>query len=172
MPAANLNRRFLATVAAALLAVTPVLAQDAAPAPDTAEAADVTTAGVSETYVRAYDIAMARINQTLSHDEVAQLNLLAYAAAASGLCDGLELDEAAVYGALTAATHASADGADEKDAEIRKDFALIAFGILTGLILENGATDEASFCADADDYVDEAGTEAFLSRVDASEGGG
>lgn len=159
--------RPLALAAVAFLAAAPLSAQQT----DTAETDIVAAeeAGMGPEFVRAYDVAMARINQTLSHDEVAQINLLAYASAASGLCADLELDEAAVYGALTSAAHDSLDGAGEDDAQLHKDFSLIAFGVITGLILENAAADEAGFCAEAVQYSTDMGTDAFLKQVGASE---
>ncbi len=120
---------------------------------------------VNPAFVRAYDVAMARINQSLTHDEMAQINLLAYAAAAAGMCPGLELDEGAIYAALTESGHDSLQGLSAKDADRHRDFTLIAFGILTGLILEDGAGDETAFCADADAYSDEAAINSFIRRV-------
>lgn len=159
--------RPLTLAAAVCLCALPALAQDDAAATadtgsDMAAAADV---GMSPEFVRAYDVAMARINETLSHDQMAEINLLAYAAAAAGLCVDLALDEPAVYGALTESAHDSLDGLSADEAQIHRDFSLIAFGVMTGLILETAASSEADFCAEAVEYSTEMGAEAFLEQV-------
>ena len=147
---------------AACVVALPAVAQDTAASTETTA---VTEPGVSSEYIRAYDVAMARISQTLSHETVAHLSLLAYSAAAAGLCPDLALDESAVYGALVASTHDALDGATKDEAQQHKDFALIAFGVLTGLMLEKAVKEEEAFCTEAVEYTQSVGADSFLQQV-------
>lgn len=164
----NKMHRPLAFAAALFVTAAPSFAQDTAADAGTEAETDMAAAaevGMSPEFVRAYDVAMARINETLSHDQMAEINLLAYAAAAAGLCVDLALDEPAVYGALTESSHDSLDGLSEEEAQVHRDFSLIAFGVMTGLILESAASSEADFCAEAVEYATEMGADAFLEQV-------
>ena len=117
---------------------------------------------------RAFDVAMARIIQDLSHEQVAVMNLIAHGAAAAGLCDGLELDEAAVHGALVEATHDATIDASAEDMQNHRDFAMIAFGVLTAFAMDRAVADEAAYCADAQQLSDDALGDMFVRRVPAS----
>ncbi len=118
----------------------------------------------SPTFARAYDVAMARILQDLSHDEQIVLNLAAYAAAAGAICPDLDLDEGGLYGLLTESSHNALAEGSTLTPEKHKEFSLIAFGVMTGLILEEAAGDEPKFCADAIVYSNETG-QALLKQV-------
>lgn len=123
--------------------------------------------GFSPTFARAYDVAMARILRDLSHDEQIVLNLAAYAAAAGAMCPDLDLDEGGVYGLLSESSHNALAEGSALTPEQHKDFSLISFGILVGLILEEAAADEAAFCTDAVEYSNETG-QALLKQVSAA----
>ncbi len=129
-----------------------------------APAAEAESMGFSPTFARAYDVAMARISQDISHDEQVVLNLAAYAAAAGALCPDLDLDEGGVYGLLTESSHNALAEGSSLDPEVHKDFSLIAFGVMVGLILEEAAADEAAFCTDAVEYSNETGQQ-LLKQV-------
>lgn len=116
---------------------------------------------------RAFDVAMARIVQDLSHEQVAVLNLIAHATAAAGLCDNLTLDEGAVHGALVEATHDSTAGASAEDVQNHRDFAMIAYGVLVGLAMDRAVKDEAAFCADATAKIDDPEENMFLTLAEA-----
>jgi hypothetical protein len=133
---------------------------DAAPTPsEEAEAM-----GFSPTFVRAYDVAMARILQDISHDEQIVLNLAAYAAAAGAMCPDLALDEGGIHGLLAESSHNALAEGSTLTPEQHKEFSLISFGVMVGLILEEAAMDEATFCADAVVYSNETG-QALLKQV-------
>lgn len=123
--------------------------------------------GFSPTFVRAYDVAMARILQEISHDEQIVLNLAAYAAAAGAMCPDLALDEGGLYGLLAESSHNALAEGSSLTPEQHKDFSLISFGILVGLILEEAAADEAAFCTDAVEYSNETG-QALLRQVSSA----
>jgi hypothetical protein len=114
---------------------------------------------------RALQVAMARIGKELSHEQLAVLNLAAHAAAAAGLCVDLELNESAVYGALAAVTHDATEGQSGEDLQRHRDFALIAYGVMVGLMLEDGAKNEAAFCAQAVQDVKDPEAGTFLRVV-------
>lgn len=123
--------------------------------------------GFSPTFARAYDVAMSRILQDLSHDEQIVLNLTAYAAAAGAMCPDLSLDEGGVYGLLAESSHDALAEGSTLTPDQHKEFSLIAFGVMVGLILEEAAGDEAAFCADAVVYSNETG-QALLKQVSAA----
>ena len=153
-------------LAASLIALAPFGASaqtESTPTP-TEEAAAM---GFSPTFARAYDVAMSRILQDLSHDEQIALNLAAYAAAAGAMCPDLDLDEGGLYGLLTETSHDALAEGSSLTPDQHKDFSLIAFGVMAGLILEEGAGDEAKFCADAVEYSNETG-QALLKQVGAA----
>lgn len=157
---------FTRILAASVIALTPLTAgaqSESAPTPSE-EAASM---GFSPTFARAYDVAMSRILQDLSHDEQIVLNLAAYAAAAGAICPDLELDEGGLYGMLTESSHNALAEGSTLTPEQHKDFSLIAFGVMTGLILEEAAGDEPKFCADAIQYSNETG-QALLKQVSAA----
>ncbi len=156
----------LISAAAFVLALSPVSlhAQSETPATNAEEAESM---GFSPTFVRAYDVAMARILQDISHDEQIVLNLAAYAAAAGAMCPDLALDEGGLYGLLTESSHNALAEGSSLTPEQHKDFSLISFGILVGLILEEAAADEAAFCTDAIEYSNETG-QALLRQVSSA----
>lgn len=121
---------------------------------------------------RAFDVAMGRIVQDLSHEQVAVLQLLAHATAAAGLCEGLTLDEGAVHGALVEATHDATSNASDEDMQFHRDFAMIAFGVMVGFAMDRATKDEATFCAAAMKTADDPEENLFLTKLSAEPEGG
>jgi hypothetical protein len=128
------------------------------------EAPDPALMGFSPTFVRAYDVAMARIASEISHEHQIVLNLAAYAAAAAAICPDLGLNESGLYGLLTESSHSELDEGSSLTPEQHRDFSMIAFGVVTGLMLEEAAADEAAFCTDAVEYSNETG-QALLRQI-------
>lgn len=162
---------FLATSACALaLAATGGMAQTEGEkkAEEEVAAPDPAMMGFSPTFVRAYDVAMARIASEISHEHQIVLNLAAYAAAAAALCPDLGLNEGGLYGLLTESSHNELVEGSTLTPEQHRDFSMIAFGIITGLMLEDAASDEAAFCTSAVEYSNETG-QALLQQISTVE---
>lgn len=160
-------RRLIRSLAAAAVGSTLLIggqavAQDKA---TTTEAAPAAAELPPAAMTRALDVAMARISQDLSHEEVGVLNLIAHATAAAGLCADIGLDEGAVYGALTEVAHEATSEMSEEEAARHRDFSLIAFGVLTGIMLQQGAENEASFCDAAVAVAQDPEVEKFIRIV-------
>ena len=156
----GIHRLAWALLTSTVLLAGPLSAQDAPEGSDLEEALEL---GMSTDFVKAYDIAMARITHDLSHEQVAEINLLAYATTAASLCADLDLNEGAIYAALVEVTHDGMSGDSELDPQTLRDFSLIAYGVMTGLLLESVVADPAEFCGEAVAYMGEMGTESFLT---------
>ena len=161
----NFNRSFAGAVVLSSLVMfgTQSIAQDQASSEGAA--AD---APPSPAMTRARDVALARISQDLSHEQIGVLNLIAHATAAAGLCVDIGLDEGAVYGALADVTHEATDDESEEEAARHRDFSLIAFGVLSGIMLQQGAEDEAGFCASAVQLAQDPDMEKFIRIVSSA----
>lgn len=150
-------------LAAALAAtlITSAVAQDTAA---TTEAAPPESQ-IDPANQRAHDVALGRISQDLSHEMMAALQFAAWSSAAAGLCVDLELDEGKLYADLVKASHDDLPDADDEAMQRHRDFSLIAFGVLTGLRLEEAAADEAAFCSDAIMLANEMGADSYIRQV-------
>ncbi|WP_435257400.1 hypothetical protein ACSBLW_14955 [Thioclava sp. FR2] len=155
-----LIRSFL--VAAGLAISSPLLAQDSqAPAADAA----APESQVDAASIRAHDIALGRLSQELSHEMMAGLQLSAWATAAAGLCADLTLDEGALYADIVKAAHDDLPDGTPEEMQRHRDFSLIAFGVLTGMKLEDAAANEAAFCAEAVEIAIEAGDDFYVQQI-------
>jgi hypothetical protein len=123
--------------------------------------------GFSPTFVRAYEVAMSRIAKEISHDHQTVLNLAGYAAAAAAICPDLALNESGLYGLLTESSHSDLGEEAHLTPEQHRDFSMIAFGIVTGLMLEEAARDEPAFCERAIGYSNETG-QALLRQISSA----
>jgi hypothetical protein len=117
--------------------------------------------------LKAHSIAMARLSPELTSQQLGVLNLIAYASAAANVCDDLQLDEAAVYGALTATTYDAADEMTEAEKTRHRDFALIAFGVLTGQMVSEAVRDDG-FCGTAVAFANSDAAQTFLLQNGAA----
>ena len=145
-----------------LVLSTPVLAQDSqAPAADAA----APVSQVDPASIRAHDVALARLSQELSHEMMAGLQLAAWATAAAGLCADLALDEGALYADIVKAAHDDLPDGTPDEMQRHRDFSLIAFGVLTGMKLEDAAANEAAFCAEAVEIATEAGEGFYVQQI-------
>ena len=120
----------LAAVATSVVFACTAVAEEAGPSPQVAEA---------------YGIVVERLGKNLSHDEIAKLSILAHATAASLACDNLTLDEEALKSALN--TPADDEGKMSNDEKLHHfNFTLVAFGALSGLMVDEATSDKAKFC--------------------------
>jgi hypothetical protein len=120
----------LAAIAAAFLFPVNSSAEDAGPSPQIAEA---------------YGIVIERLGRDLSHHAIANLSVLAHATAASLVCNNLMLDEEAVKAALDAPSDEYSKMTDDEKRH-QFNFALVAFGALSALMVDEATGDKVKFC--------------------------
>lgn len=158
------DRRVFSRVAVLGLAAT--LFASAAPAQQTGtESTDTLPAGIG----RAYDVALSRISQELSRQQLSMLQTIAHATAAASLCPTLSLNESVIYGALAAATHDAADPMTLEEQEQHRDYLMIAYGAISALRLVEAIEDEAGFCAAAVEHASDPEEIRFLMVAAAPE---
>ncbi len=153
-------RQVLAATLAFGLAA-PTFAQEAAPE----EPTETPASKIDPAMARAHEVALSRLSQELSHESMAGLQLAAWSASAAGLCVDLELDEARLYADLVQAAHDDLPDSTPEEQQQHRDFSLIAFGVLTGLRLQEAAKDEAAFCAEAILVANEMGDDSYVRQV-------
>ncbi len=95
------------------------------------------------------DAALSRIAEDLPAGQVAVLRFAAHATTAGSMCPNIELNNPAIVATLSNVVYATSFGLPPQQAASRRDAALIAYGVLTGLMLQEAAADRTAFCADA-----------------------
>lgn len=99
----------------------------------------------------AWKAALVDQHGVLTEKQHAQVNAIAYGAAAALLCDGIDIDADKVAVAVTGVL---ADGPKEltEDEELaRYTDIMLTLGTAKGILLAEGALHKAQFCADAAD---------------------
>jgi hypothetical protein len=104
------------------------------------------------------DTALAQIAPDFPRDQLAVLRYAAHATAAASVCSNFELNTPAVVGTVSNLAQATSFGLPPAQAASRRESALIAYGMLTGLLLQEASADREAFCRNATDY---AGTSAW-----------
>jgi hypothetical protein len=146
-------------LAIAVVAAAPALA--ATKAKPKAKPAAAATPAASDNPAR--HIIADRLGTDLTVKQVAVLNLVAHATAASVVCDSIDMNEEAVKGALTAVINESLpDLPSDADKGAFRDRILVGFGALTGLMIDEAAPKQASFCKVAEEEMNEEGTKSFI----------
>lgn len=97
----------------------------------------------------AWSAAEAEWNGLIEDAQAAKINVIAWHAAVSRLCDGYELDLDEIAAATDAILLAPPDAIDPEALLERHASILIALGTAQGLFLAEGSLDQDSFCAAA-----------------------
>lgn len=82
------------------------------------------------------------------------------------MCPNIELNNQAVVGTLSNVVYATALDLTPQQAASRRDAALVAYGVLTGLMLQEAAANHAAFCADAARNAGEPESWSFIRVTD------
>lgn len=100
----------------------------------------------------AWKDALAGEERVLTAQQFAKLNNLAYQAAATRVCDGLEIDEKKFEAALAEAIAPAGENLTRDQALVHQNFVLVEFGTRIGLFIAEGDAKKQSFCANATEF--------------------
>ena len=115
---------------------------------------------------RATSIALGQATKDFTQKQVAVLQLAAHAAATAQLCDGISLDDVAVEKSVTAMMTEASEGVSQQESVRLHDLALVTFGALTGIAMEQATKQEAAHCKAARSDASDPEKFAFL-KLDA-----
>ncbi|MBP7242825.1 hypothetical protein [Amaricoccus sp.] len=99
----------------------------------------------------AWEAASADREGSITDQQFARLNVIAYHGAAASLCEGLALDGVQVADAVNAILQANPEGATAEALVQRHVDILVALGTARGLFLAEGSLHPDRFCASAKD---------------------
>lgn len=97
----------------------------------------------------AWKAALAGQQGVLSGKQLAEVNAIAYGAAAALLCDGIDIDADKVAAATNAVLAEGPKDLSEEDELARYTNIILMMGTAKGILLSEGALHKANFCANA-----------------------